>query len=493
MFASISSFYTFFCTFFIVLVFSNFSFGNNQSVADTLISKADKYIATENYLEALDYYLKATSVLETRIHDSLSLAYSYKKIGLCYDYFDYVAYSKSYFNKALQIYASLGDKKGQAYCYAYLGDMLEDAAQNNEALETHKRALKLFLDLGDAAGEAMQYDNMASVYENYNKLDTSFMLLRKALVIYSRLQDSIGICVSLNNYGDIYYKLKKYPISLSYFKRSLAIAQKIGNKEEERGNLRDISRVYEALGDYKNSYLYFAEYFSLHKKLKIEKKIEEIAGIEARSIQEKKNLEIKSLEAEREIIRLQSTIITICLISFFLILLSVYIAFLVKSKKDKQLDKLQKANMESELVMKREKLLDFARMLAERGVIIDDLKHKLEHDQGNSKDKNPDAIRYRALEQLSNASILTDEDWKKFKKQFEAVHEGFFSKIKDKYPDFSTGDIRLAAILKLKLSQDEIAHMMGISPDSVKKAKSRLKKKISIDDDFKIKEWIDDL
>jgi len=444
---------------------------------DILIAKADKYIASENYLEALDYYLKASSQLEHRKNDSLPLAYSYMNIGLCYDYFDYTSYSKAFIQKALKIYSLLKDTNGQAHCYAYMADAMEDAGMNADAMEMHNKSLKLFLQQHNAKGEAMQYDNLASVYENYKKLDTSLLLLNKGLRIYQTIKDSIGICVVLNNFGDILYKQRNYKQSLKYYKRSLAIARKIGNKEEERGNLRDIARIYEALGDYKNSYLNFTQYFNAHRKLKIEKKIEEIAGIEVRSMEEKKNLEIKSLEAEKEITSLQTTIITICLISFFLILLSVYISFLIKWRKDKQLDKLQKSNMESELKMRKEKLLDFTKMLAERGEIIDELKLK----------------RYKAIEQLSNASILTDEDWKKFKKQFEAVYEGFFSKLKDQYPELSTGDIRLAAILKLKLTQDEIAHMMGISPDSVKKAKSRLKKKISNDEDFDLKSWVKEL
>jgi DNA-binding CsgD family transcriptional regulator len=73
------------------------------------------------------------------------------------------------------------------------------------------------------------------------------------------------------------------------------------------------------------------------------------------------------------------------------------------------------------------------------------------------------------------------------------VYEGFFSNIKEQYPDLTTGDMRLAAIMKLKLSQSEIAAMMGISEDSVKKAKQRLKAKLSSHPDFKLKNWVETL
>lgn len=69
----------------------------------------------------------------------------------------------------------------------------------------------------------------------------------------------------------------------------------------------------------------------------------------------------------------------------------------------------------------------------------------------------------------------------------------FFTNLKEQFPELSTGDMRLAAIMKLRLSQSEIAAMMGISEDSVKKAKQRLKGKLSTHPDFKLKNWVETL
>lgn len=80
-----------------------------------------------------------------------------------------------------------------------------------------------------------------------------------------------------------------------------------------------------------------------------------------------------------------------------------------------------------------------------------------------------------------------------FKKQFENVYEGFFVKLRHTCPGLSTGDIRLAALLKLRLSQDEISRMMGISVDGVKKAGSHLKKKLNLEDGVSLKDWVEGL
>jgi DNA-binding CsgD family transcriptional regulator len=67
-----------------------------------------------------------------------------------------------------------------------------------------------------------------------------------------------------------------------------------------------------------------------------------------------------------------------------------------------------------------------------------------------------------------------------FQKYFEEVDHGFFENIVKLQPRLSNNDIRLCALIKLKLSNKEIATMMNITPQSVKVAKNRLRKKLNI-------------
>ncbi|NBP69836.1 MAG: hypothetical protein EBU52_13945 [Cytophagia bacterium] len=64
---------------------------------------------------------------------------------------------------------------------------------------------------------------------------------------------------------------------------------------------------------------------------------------------------------------------------------------------------------------------------------------------------------------------------------FEQVHNDFFDQLKTKYPHLNSSDLKLCALLKLKLDTKEIASIMNISPQSVKVARSRLRKKLELD------------
>jgi hypothetical protein len=89
-----------------------------------------------------------------------------------------------------------------------------------------------------------------------------------------------------------------------------------------------------------------------------------------------------------------------------------------------------------------------------------------------------------------HSAILTDDDWENFKKAFEEVYPRFFAKIRYHYPDITVSELRLSALIKLKLSLKESASMLGISPESIKKSRYRLKKKFDLPEKETLEDFI---
>ncbi|MCE7993654.1 MAG: sigma-70 family RNA polymerase sigma factor [Roseivirga sp.] len=56
----------------------------------------------------------------------------------------------------------------------------------------------------------------------------------------------------------------------------------------------------------------------------------------------------------------------------------------------------------------------------------------------------------------------------------------FQQKLKDQHPKLTPYDLRLCTYLKSNLSTKEIAVLLNITPDSAKKAKHRLRKKLAL-------------
>ena len=73
-----------------------------------------------------------------------------------------------------------------------------------------------------------------------------------------------------------------------------------------------------------------------------------------------------------------------------------------------------------------------------------------------------------------------EQNWEDFKIYFERVNTDFFKKIHHTYPKLNSNDLRLMAFLLLEFNSKEIAQILNISPDSVRKRKQRLKEKLQL-------------
>jgi len=87
-------------------------------------------------------------------------------------------------------------------------------------------------------------------------------------------------------------------------------------------------------------------------------------------------------------------------------------------------------------------------------------------------------------------SLESEKDWDEFRMYFEKVHSSFFENLKAQHPDLTQGDLKLCALISLNLSMKEMAELMGISPESVKMARHRLRKKLSLATEENLTEFV---
>jgi DNA-binding CsgD family transcriptional regulator len=73
-----------------------------------------------------------------------------------------------------------------------------------------------------------------------------------------------------------------------------------------------------------------------------------------------------------------------------------------------------------------------------------------------------------------------DKEWDDFRQVFEKVHTHFFEKLSQRSPDLTPAELRLAALFRLNMSSKDMAATLGISQDSLRIARYRLKKKLQL-------------
>jgi len=92
------------------------------------------------------------------------------------------------------------------------------------------------------------------------------------------------------------------------------------------------------------------------------------------------------------------------------------------------------------------------------------------------------------IESTVQNSLHLEDGWEKFKLHFEQVHPDFFEELKAKHPTLTKNEIRLCAYFHINLSTKEIASLLNIDPASVRRAKTRLYKKMGIRNSGKVSE-----
>ncbi|OIV41473.1 LuxR family transcriptional regulator [Flavobacterium johnsoniae] len=112
--------------------------------------------------------------------------------------------------------------------------------------------------------------------------------------------------------------------------------------------------------------------------------------------------------------------------------------------------------------------------------IKEDLKKTAQNDSSNIK----------SVISTINKNITEEDSWKVFKEAFDSADKDFLKRIKQMHPALTPNDLRLCAYLRLNLSSKEIAPMFNISVRSVEIKRYRLRKKMDLQHENGLVEYI---
>jgi PleD family two-component response regulator len=139
---------------------------------------------------------------------------------------------------------------------------------------------------------------------------------------------------------------------------------------------------------------------------------------------------------------------------------------------------LKEENLRGELELKSKELTSHTLHLIQKNQLLEELKTKL-----NIIVKDDKRDQRKELKQLLNLISINnnqDKNWEDFRIIFERVHEHFFDSVKRHSSSLSSSDMRLLALLKMNLSSGDISTMLGISQDSLRISRYRLRKKLNL-------------
>jgi tetratricopeptide (TPR) repeat protein len=110
-------------------------------------------------------------------------------------------------------------------------------------------------------------------------------------------------------------------------------------------------------------------------------------------------------------------------------------------------------------------------------------KITINHLKKDKQDLNDSVLNAKENETIitklaSETNLYTEKDWNEFKLLFEKAYPNYIQNIKNKLPKISSSELRFITVYKLNLNSNEMALILNISPDAVRKSKKRLSEKI---------------
>ncbi len=150
--------------------------------------------------------------------------------------------------------------------------------------------------------------------------------------------------------------------------------------------------------------------------------------------------------------------------------------------------KLAQHQLQQELAFKNRELTTHALHLGQKSELLEEVKQRIDD---LSPVMNPgNRVEMKQLKQMIRGDRFLENDWNSFTQHFEQVHHDFGHKLQSMANALTPNELRLAMMLKMNLSTKEIASITNISPEGVKKARYRLRKKLNLPTEENIQEFI---
>lgn len=423
------------------------------------------------------------------LKDSLGLANSSLNLGMAYaDQRNFDLATRNY-EDALAIFRRENADSRIATTYTKIADLLTLQEKYPPAFDYLNQALIIHRRTGFLYGVAeanQKLGQLAAAQAEWEDAISYFLLSAEA---GKQRNDQVGLAANYFGIGNAYLEKGDLSLAGNYLQRARNLAETFGLQRVRRDVYKAFKQLETQRGNYQEALAYADAYFNVRDSLFNREKSNLIANMETRRAYEaqeeklilaQKNLDL--LVQENKISSLTKWLLVLGLLA------AIAIAYAMLSRKNSIIarkgDDLKKAHqrgdsLETALKGKEQELTSYTLNFVQKNEGITELK-QLTEALGKRLGKEHRA-ELRAITRKLEGLLQVDEDWADFRRHFESVHPDLITRLGEDFPGLTSNEFRLIALIRLNLSTREVSTVLGISPDSVKTARYRLRKKLNLE------------
>lgn len=469
---------------------SNYVLDSLVILAENNLIQANELTGSANYPEAYDNLWDVLSLadsiqnskLKYKAYKQLSMLYSifhnYNKASSCIDSMFYYA------NKTEGISMKT---KGNLHFSAAIAHRM---SQNyDEAEKEIKICEQLFDSLNIPVNDRLyvltEKAHLNTVLGNYKKSEDILVEITKQIP-----SNHSYASILYSMWGDFYAEKDDKKEALKYYNKSLlAISEqktRIGLKVDL---LSKASKINYSLGNNKIAFeqmkvskqlgdSLFGSQSARNKQLFEIKDSYRKVILENQKIQKEQELEFLKSKEEKLNLQLWFSIILLIVI----VLASIIVVVFLKKKHNLEKELITQRNL-SEVELNKKELTLTALQLMEKDKLLGEIKDDLEKIQKDKNDVSINKIR-------STIQVNSKKKWEEFEARFVQINNSFYESLNKKHNNLSRNELKLCALVKLNFSSKEMADILGVSPESINKARYRLRKKLNLTRDENLVSYI---
>jgi ligand-binding sensor domain-containing protein len=158
-------------------------------------------------------------------------------------------------------------------------------------------------------------------------------------------------------------------------------------------------------------------------------------------------------------------------------------------KHEKHVIELSKSKLESEVHFKNAELASSVMNVVKQNETLlkirEDIALTLKTDTPENQLKN-----LKRIIKIIDLEVKPDQNWNQFEQLFNQIHENFLQRLKERYPELTNRDLKLCAYLRMNLNSKEIAPLLSLSVRGVEDLRYRVRKKMNLDTEMNLSDFI---
>lgn len=440
---------------------------------------------------ALENLVEARSIYE-KLGDDEGLANCFLNIGMVYADIDELTKARELYEKAIEKFTALDLKDRIATTYTKMADIFLAQDGLYDAKRFLENALAIHSENNFTYGIGEVHNRLGRLFMEEGELEQAEYHIRQSTILGKQVGDEDGKISNLVLFGQLLRLQNEFEASEIHLNLALAQADKKNLKKYRLNALRELKLLKKQEGKLEESLEYYDQFIALKDSIYNTDKSKQIAALEFENELTEKDRQLEYLNQMKQtdsrikwIMGIGISIITV--LSIFLIW-----SLNLKNKKQRELlgskehlnatamenQRLKQIELENQLHFKNKELASYALNFVQKNELLENLYSQLKA----AKDAPPksQAKYLDQIERTIRQHKSQEKDWEDFKIHFEQVHSDFLTGLKDKFPELSSNDLKVAALARLNLNIKETSNILGISPESAKTARYRLRKKLQM-------------